>query len=66
MFYLIVIELYNSESNTESEYQVNFQSELQELYDGLENIKLMTKKNSVAKMIIINDVERIPHIKKII
>ena len=42
------IELDNSESNTESEYQVNLQSELQESYDELENIKSMTNNNSVA------------------
>ena len=41
----VVIELNNSESNTESEYQVNLQSELQESYDELENNKSMTNNN---------------------
>ena len=60
----VEIELDNSESNTESEYQVNLQSELQESYDELENIKSMTNNKSVANMIIIIDLETIPHFKK--
>jgi len=56
----IVVELDEKETNKKDESQNAMREKLKMLYEELENIKSLRSNNYLAKMVIMNDLERIP------